>query len=54
MSDATDARVDEYDKDEWRDVARQMCPDWTDEIFEQKWTEFCRLKAEHARKKGLQ
>ncbi len=34
----------EFDKDEWREVARKLRPDWTDEEFEAAWLEFCALK----------
>jgi len=56
MADTTllTARLNEYDKEEWRLVARQFGPDWTEEQFDAAWDEFCRLKAEHERRKGLQ
>lgn len=43
-------RLDEFTKDEWRDVARRLRPDWSAEKFEQEWLEFCEFK----RKKKLQ
>jgi hypothetical protein len=33
-------RLDEFDKIEWRDVARKLRPDWSDEDFERAWAEF--------------
>ena len=47
-------RLDEHDENEWRDVARILRPDWTDEDFTREWAEFQRDKAEHQRKAGLQ
>ena len=41
---AGSVRLDEFDKDEWRDVARKLRPDWSEDDFEQAWTEFCRDK----------
>lgn len=37
-------RLTEFDKDEWRDVARKLCPDWTDEDFEREWAAFQKFK----------
>lgn len=37
-------RLDEYDKTEWREVARLLKPDWTEEQFEEAWQEFLELK----------
>ena len=28
------------DKETWREVARRLCPHWTDEEFEQAWADF--------------
>jgi hypothetical protein len=39
-------RLDEYDKIEWRDVARLLRPDWDDEDFEREWAEFMRIREE--------
>lgn len=39
-----DERLDEYDKEEWREVVRYLLPDWTDEQFEKVWYEFLELK----------
>jgi len=33
-------RLDEFSKDEWRDVCRRVRPDIDDEQFEQEWQEF--------------
>lgn len=44
------ARLDEFSKDEWRDVARILRPDWAEADFEQAWAEFVEIK----RKKALQ
>lgn len=38
------ARLDQFDKVEWRDVVRRVRPDWTDEQFEQAWAEFIEMK----------
>lgn len=38
------SRLDMFDKIEWRDVARRLRPDWTDEQFEIAWEEFCEWK----------
>lgn len=38
------ARLNEYDKLEWRDVARRLRPKWTDEEFDTAWAEFATLK----------
>lgn len=50
MSDSPPVRLHEFDKDEWRDVARRLRPKWTDEEFEEAWLEFVDLK----RRKSLQ
>lgn len=36
--------LNEFDKDEWRDVVRILRPDWTDERFEGAWAEFMEWK----------
>ncbi len=46
------ARLNEFDKEEWRLVARRLRPDWTDEQFEQAWAEFAAEKAERERPEG--
>jgi hypothetical protein len=38
-------RLDEFDKIEWRDIARLVRPDWTEDDFEQAWNDFCELKS---------
>lgn len=45
---ATTARLDEFDKTEWRDVARQLHPDWTDDEFDGLWAEFQEMKSRKA------
>jgi hypothetical protein len=35
-----DARLNEHDKNEWRDVCRLARPDWTEDQFEEAWCEF--------------
>lgn len=37
-------RLDEFDKAEWRDVARILRPDWTEDDFEDAWREFTEMK----------
>jgi hypothetical protein len=41
----SDARLDQFDKDEWRDVTRIRCPNWTEADFKREWAEFQRIKA---------
>lgn len=38
----------EFSKEEWRDVARRLRPDWTDEDFEAAWNGFLELKRRKA------
>lgn len=38
-------RLDEFDRDEWEDVARRLRPDWSEEDRDEAWNEFVRLKA---------
>ena len=33
-------RLDEFTKDEWRDVCRRLRPDITDDEFDEEWREF--------------
>lgn len=47
------ARLDEFDKDEWREVVRLVRPDWTDEQFDEAWDDFQRMKAERQRRLAL-
>jgi hypothetical protein len=44
MTDSSAGQLDEYDKEEWRAVARRLRPDWTDEQFEEAWIEFVEMK----------
>lgn len=39
-----DVRLDQMEKDEWRDACRRLRPDWTDEDFERAWAEFQAIK----------
>lgn len=41
---AANARLDELDREEWWEVARQVDPTISREQFEADWAEFCRLK----------
>jgi hypothetical protein len=43
-------RLDEFTRAEWRDVARRLRPEWSDEEFERAWAEFVEMK----RRRGLQ
>lgn len=45
-----EVRLNELDKVEWFDVARQFIPDLTQEKFDDMWDEFQELK----RKRGMQ
>lgn len=40
-------RLDELDKNEWRDVWRKVRPDWTDADFEKAWAEFVKVKLKY-------
>lgn len=40
----TERRLDEFDKDEWREVARLIKPAWTEAQFEEAWQEFMELQ----------
>lgn len=37
-------RLDEFTKEEWREIVRHVRPDWTDEKFEQVWKAFIEMK----------
>lgn len=39
-----DTKLTEFDKDEWRDIARRVAPEMTDEEFETMWTKFHEIK----------
>lgn len=41
----SDARLDEFDKDEWWDVCRRLRPDLTREEYDAMWDEFQQAKA---------
>ncbi len=38
----------ELTKEEWREVARLLCPKWTDVDFDQAWLEFLAYKRRKA------
>lgn len=38
------ARLDEFDKNEWRDVARRASTKMTDDEFEAAWNKFIEIK----------
>lgn len=42
--------LNEFDKDEWLDIARVLRPDITEDEFEDMWAEFCEMK----RMRGMQ
>ena len=39
-----DTKLNEFAKEEWRDVAKILKPEWTEEEFEAAWQEFLELK----------
>lgn len=45
MNETPERRLDEYDEIEWRSVARQLRPDWTEEDLKREWVEFQAVKA---------
>lgn len=54
MDSNDDAKLNEFDKNEWWDVCRVMNPVITREEYEVLWAGFVALKAEHERAKALQ
>lgn len=50
----TEARLDEFDKVEWFDVARRLKPGLTDDEYEEMWNEFLRVKNAHQQRLGQQ
>lgn len=44
----------EHDKTEWRDAARRLAPDMTDEEFNRAWAEFQAAKAEQLKQRSMQ
>lgn len=46
-------RLDEYTKDEWFDLARQLKPGLTRQEYDAMWDEFQAAKAEHVRLRSL-
>lgn len=49
MRDEPQTRLDEFDADEWFEVALVNRPDLTREAFDAEWAEFQALKARKAR-----
>lgn len=43
-------KLNEFTKEEWRDVTKKLRPDWTEDQFDKAWNEF----AEAKRRKSLQ
>lgn len=37
-------RLNEFTKDEWRDIAQSAKPELTDQDYERLWSEFLQLK----------
>lgn len=37
-------RLGEYDREEWWDICRKLCPDMTREEYDVVWEEFIALK----------
>lgn len=48
-----DARLDEFNADEWFDTMRRVRPDYTREEFDLDWAEFQAMKAAHLRQRTL-
>lgn len=46
MNADDDSRLDEFDKDEWREVCRRLRPDVTDIEYEAMWNDFQERKAD--------
>jgi len=44
MGDTDDTRLNEYDADEWFDLARSLNPNLTRDQFDKQWQEFVELK----------
>ena len=44
----TMTKLNEFDKEEWRLVARRLRPDWSDEEFDRHWEDFQRDKERRA------
>lgn len=55
MTDDRDngVRLNEYTKDEWLLVARQLVPGITQEEYDAMWDDFQKRKAEHERQRRL-
>lgn len=39
-----DTRLDEYTKEEWRDIVFQVRPDIPDDQFDQLWEDFVKMQ----------
>lgn len=39
-----EVNLDEFDKDEWRCIVREIAPEWTEEEFNSAWTDFIDMK----------
>lgn len=46
--------LNEFDKNEWRDVYFHFKPTATEAQYDADWSEFQALKSEHERKKHIQ
>jgi hypothetical protein len=44
VTDGPPIRLQEYDTDEWRRVARLLHPDWSDEEIDRAWDEFQEMR----------
>lgn len=44
MTDEPPVRLQEYDKEEWRRVARLLRPEWSDDEFDRAWDDFQEMK----------
>lgn len=49
LSEIPSFRLDEYDKDEWFDVAKAMKPGLSPEHYEQMWERWMVARAQHER-----
>ncbi len=41
---ATDTRLDEFDKQEWRDIVMEIRPDLREEEYDRLWLKFIKSK----------
>lgn len=49
----SEARINEFDREEWWDVARRVRPDLAREDYDRMWDEFQQEKAERQRRQAL-